>query len=175
MINLADCIEIGQFTRSHGYKGQLILKLRGVSFEEITEMEWVFVVIDGLPVPFFIEEYTERSSDSFITRLENINSIEDGEELIGQPAYLSKSVISNNAGSFASLKKVIGYNVIDTDRGHIGNLDDVIDNPQNPLVSIKKNRQEILLPLQEEFIVSIDDKKEEITVSCPPGLIDVFN
>lgn len=173
MINLADCIEIGQFTRPHGYKGILILKLNSLNFDEIMDMEWVFVVIDGLPVPFFIEEFSERNTDTLLVKIENISSIEQTQELLNTSVYILRTIVNADASSKHSMTTAIGYTIIDIAHGPIGQLDSIIENPQNPLLCIRKNRQEILLPLQEEFILGINDESKEISVACPDGLLEI--
>lgn len=174
MINLTDCIEIGRFTRSHGYKGDLILKLKGFNFDEIIDMEWVFVLIDGLPVPFFIENFSERSTDSILVKIEDVDSIDKTPELINTPVYLSNDIIQNSELSSTGLNSKIGYAIKDTNHGFLGAFDSVIESAQNPLIRILDKRKEILLPIQDEFILDINDDKKEITVSCPPGLLDLY-
>lgn len=174
MINLNDCIEIGRLTRPHGYKGNLILRLISLSFDEITEMEWVFVLIDGLPVPFFVEEFSEKSKDTVLVKLEDISSIDHCQELIDTPVYLFKDIIQPDTTSLLGLNQCVGYKVIDSGSGELGKLQGVIDNPSNPLLQIIDFRKEILIPAQEEFIDSIDDAQQEIHVSCPPGLLDIY-
>jgi 16S rRNA processing protein RimM len=174
MINLNDCVEIGLITRPHGIKGQLILKLINLSFEEIEQMEWVFVIIDGLPVPFFIEEFSERNAETLLIKLEDINAEEDARKLSGASAFINKKIIITDNHSQFSFFDRIGYKVIDKTHGYIGDLDALSDNTQNPLFHIKKDRKEILLPLQKEFIDTIDDKLQEINVNCPEGLLEIY-
>lgn len=173
MINLTDCIEIGLFTRSHGYKGDLILKLKGFNFDEIIDMEWVFVLIDGLPVPFFIGNFSERTPDSLFVNLNDINSIDKTKELLNAPVYIEKKVFKDLVKSKPRFTQMLGYKVIDSIKGPIGVLDSIIENPHNPLFRILNNKQEILLPLQDEFIIKVDDSMKEIVVSCPSGLLEL--
>jgi 16S rRNA processing protein RimM len=174
MINLNDCIEIGRFTRSHGYKGQVIFKLEGFIFDEIINMEWVFVIIDGLPVPFFIENYSGRSNNTLLIKIENIDSVEKINLLINKPCYLSKNAILNKNHSSEGLFAKTGYSIIDSKLGFIGMLDSIIENSQNPLLRILDKNREIFLPLQEEFIDEINDERKEIAVTTPIGLLDIF-
>ena len=45
--------QLGEITRSHGVKGELSLKLDiEISEQELKSLESVFVVIDGIPIPF---------------------------------------------------------------------------------------------------------------------------
>jgi 16S rRNA processing protein RimM len=175
MVNLNDCIEIGQFTRLHGYKGQVILKLNSFNFDEIEDMEWVFVLIDGLPVPFFISEFSERNSESLLVNLEDIRSIDKAKPLVNAKVYIKVQDLKTNGKPKSRFPLSIGYKVIDKTKGYIGIFDSFIDNADNPLLCIMNNKKEILLPLQEEFLISIDDNLKEIIVNCPSGLLDIFS
>jgi hypothetical protein len=57
MINLDVCIELGIITKTSGFRGYLVLKLNNLSFDDVEEMEQVFVLIDGLPAPSFLRNY----------------------------------------------------------------------------------------------------------------------
>ena len=175
MINLDDCIEIGHISKTHGVQGQLVVKLSHLSFDDIIEMELVFILIDGLPVPFFIEEFSERLPDSIILKLDDIYSEPKAKKLTSFPVYTKKSIITNtHYTEFQGINQFVGYTVIDKNAGKIGTFQTVIQNSDNPLLLITAGSKEILLPLQEEFILDIDENMNEILVDCPEGLLDLY-
>ncbi len=175
MINLNDCVEIGFISKTHGVQGQLVVKLSHLSFDDIIEMELVFILIDGLPVPFFIEEFSERLPDSIILKLEDIHSEQEARKLTSYPVYTEKKFLTNiKSAEILHIDQFIGFSVIDKKSGKIGTLQSVIQNTNNPLLSIIDGKKEILIPLQEEFILDIDVDKNEILVDCPDGLLDMF-
>ena len=51
-----DCYFLGKITRKHGLSGNLILKLDTDQPEIYKKLESIFVEINGLLVPFFIEK-----------------------------------------------------------------------------------------------------------------------
>ncbi len=173
MINLDDCIKLGLITRPHSYKGQLILKLNQISFDDIIKMEWVFVIIDGLPVPFFVEEYSDKSPDTLIIKLEDIYDEGQAKEFSNKEVYISKTGISENQQSIMISGLIFGYEVIDKKEGYIGDIDTVIESPFNPLIRIVNKPKEILLPLNEDFILNIDEKEKKLYVDYPEGLLDL--
>ena len=173
MINLDDCIELGLLTRPHGYKGHLVLKLNNTSFDNIIKMEWVFVMIDGLPVPFFIEEYSERSASALLLKIHDIESDTKARELSNHPVFISKKGLDISPGQLSDFHYIVGYDVLDQQSGYIGKLEAVIDDPNNPLLQIIDKKQEILLPLQKEFILEVNEKEKTLLVKCPDGLFDL--
>lgn len=176
MINLDDCVELGIITKTSGFRGHLVLKLNNLSFDDIEEMEQVFVLIDGLPVPFFFEEFSERAKDSLLIKFDDLNSEESVKFLCDNTVYLHKKYIDiRDSKNLNNLSVLTGYTVIDKNKGTIGLLDSVTTDNDNPLMIIQKDFREILIPLQQEFIIGIDDQKKEILVNCPDGLIDLFS
>src|SRR5690606_22352548 len=88
MIDLSDCLVLGTLAKTHGIRGQLILKLNHFTFEDILLMETVFLEIEGLPVPFFVSEYIERSGDTIILAFDDIETESKAKELIGLTVFI---------------------------------------------------------------------------------------
>ena len=74
MIDLSNSICLGTITKTHGIKGQVVLRLDHYGFDDILRLEPVFIEIDGLPVPFFVEAYEEKTTDSLILFFEDMRS-----------------------------------------------------------------------------------------------------
>jgi 16S rRNA processing protein RimM len=175
MINLEDCIGLGTITKTNGFRGHLVLKLNNLSFDDIEKMELVFILIDGLPVPFFIEEFIERNNNTILIKFDEFNTESSVKFLCNSNVFISKKYIdSHSLHTPNNITAFIGYSIHDTKHGNIGVLDKVIADSDNPLLVVKKGFQEILVPLQEEFILKIDEKLREITVTCPDGLLDLY-
>lgn len=174
MIDLNDCIELGYLSKTHGIKGELVLRLNAVSFDDIENMELVFILFDGLPVPFFIEEFIERNIDSLLIKFEDINSETEAKVLVEKTLYLPLEFLSKNTISILkSTEALLGYAVVDIHYGEIGFLNQVIQHSENPLMLVTNGKNEIYIPLQEEFIVEIKEKEKIILVDCPEGLISI--
>jgi 16S rRNA processing protein RimM len=174
MIDLNECIELGYISKTHGIKGELVLRLNDVSFDDIENMELVFVLFDGLPVPFFIDEFTERNIGSLLIKFEDINSETEAKVLVDKSLYLPLEYLSKNTiPILKSTEALLGYAVVDIHNGEIGLLNLVIKHSENPLMLVTNGKNEIYIPLQEEFILEINEKEKTILVDCPEGLISV--
>jgi 16S rRNA processing protein RimM len=139
-------------------------------------MESVMIEIDGLPVPFFVEDFEEKTSDTLILSLEDLGSEESVKELIGCRVFISKNHIrfTDHRVSIHQLSLVTGYTVIDKNSGKLGHLEEIINIELNPLLRILGKSKEILLPFQPEFVTGIDPVKKIVYVSAPSGLIDLY-
>jgi 16S rRNA processing protein RimM len=174
MIDLSGCIELGELLKPHGIKGQLILKLTILSFKDVQETEYAYIVIDGLPVPFFFEDIQERTTDSLIVKFESVDSESKAKKYSGLKVYIDSKTLSESPFTVQSAPRFTGFAVKETNGNVIGILHSVIDFEQNPLLQIMHNKTEILLPLQAEFLVSYDIDKKELIVKCPEGLLDIY-
>ena len=56
-ITLDDLQQVAQVLKSNGTDGELVMSFRDIAPEDINIKEPVFIVFDGLPVPFFIESF----------------------------------------------------------------------------------------------------------------------
>jgi len=175
MIDLSDCSVLGTIAKVHGIRGQVVLRLNNLSFDDIIKMETVFIEIDGLPVPFFISEYSEKNNDTIILSFEDIITEKKTLELVGCRVFIATSNLAV-AGLKPSnkIEIVLGYEAFDLEHIRLGIIEEIIYVQQNPLFRIKNGKKEYLVPIQPEFIIKIDTSKKQITLDPPSGLIDLF-
>lgn len=174
MINLDDCVQLGFLTKPHGIKGHLVLKLTDFSFEEIEEMELVFIIVDGLPVPFFIEEFSERNNDTLLIKLEDLNSEPEAKKYSESVVYIERSVLVNSNSEGTNVNAYKGFIVIDKELGEIGIFDSILDYDKNPIMRVLKQTTEILIPYNPEFIIDVNEDDRKFFVECPEGLLDLY-
>ena len=89
-LTLDDLQQVAQVLKSNGTDGELVMGFREIAPEDINLKEPVFIVFDGLPVPFFIESFTKRGNSKALVRLTDICSMEDVEEIAGKAVYVEE-------------------------------------------------------------------------------------
>lgn len=168
-----DCILIGRTIKPHGIHGELIIETSNPEvFEDIKES--VFLDIEGLLVPFFIEQTTQSSPQRFRMKFLWIDSEEQTFELINSEIYTPTKNIKTEQIIVDSPDLLIDFTVIDKNHGTIGRIDQFIDNPSNPILLITKDRTEILIPYHKDIITRIRTKMKELHIDAPEGLIDLY-
>ncbi|NBR14701.1 MAG: 16S rRNA processing protein RimM, partial [Crocinitomicaceae bacterium] len=70
--------------------------------------------------------------------------------------------------------EVLGYEVIDSIKGSIGKVTNVIDIASNPLMQTEINGKEVLLPIFDGLVKKVDRKKMTLYIEAPEGLIDLY-
>ena len=71
MITREELIRIGRFNKPHGVKGELSFTFTDDVFDR-TECSYIVCEIDGIFVPFFIEEYRFKSDTTALIKLEDV-------------------------------------------------------------------------------------------------------
>ena len=158
-------LKIAQVLNSNGTDGGLLLSFLNVSPEEIDLEEPVFISFDGLPVPFYFESFTRRGTARAVVTLTGVHSLKDAEELVGLPVY---------ADYFEEEEEedLTGWTVFDANGAEVGTVSGYEDIPGNLCIYVKTpGGEEVLLPLNQELVVSMDAGKRILTLEIPEGLL----
>jgi 16S rRNA processing protein RimM len=68
-----------------------------------------------------------------------------------------------------------GFEVRDVNLGLLGLVQEIVEYPYQSLAKVFYGERELLIPLVDEIIVEINDKKKLLLVNMPEGLIDINN
>ena len=175
-VTLDDLQQVAQVLKSNGTDGELVLGFRDIAPEDINLEEPVFIVFDGLPVPFYIESFTKRGNTKALVRLTDICSMEDVEEIAGKAVYITSDSIPEMTLEEDGYAALVGWMVLTpTEDGdgliEVGEIADFMDIPNNPCLAVETVNGEVILPLHEDFILSLDPEYQEIIMQIPEGLI----
>jgi 16S rRNA processing protein RimM len=171
MIDKNKCTLLGTLLKPHGIKGAFLLKLAGLEAEDIKKKGPLFVEIDGLLVPFFLEDIQAKTADSAIVTLEGIITETRAREFTGDAVYIGKEQIVKKKARVAVQQSIKGYRVIDSQHGFVGEASEIIEITNNPLLSVKNLEREFLIPVHEDIVLAIDDDKKIIRINAPDGLL----
>ncbi len=167
-----DLRPVAKVIKSFGTKGEMLIRYSPRFNDEIDEMRPVFINFDELPVPFFIEKITPRGTDQALVKLEGIDNEAQINEISGRFIHIESDSFSEEPQSDPSL--FIGYQLEDISGILIGAITEFYDYPGNPCFGITRTdsrADELLLPVHEDIIVSIDDNVKKITARIPDGLL----
>ncbi len=174
-INKDDCSEVGYIQKPHGLKGEVILIFEKEFEETFEEAEFLLVEVDGGLVPFPIQDegFRFKTDESAICKFEFVDSITKAKELVGCKVYVHNHEVveSEDQGVVSTL---IGMRAYDEKFGDIGLISRVDDFSGNLVITVDHPRAEIMIPLSDEVITSVDEEKREMHLNCPNGLIEIY-
>lgn len=165
-------LRVAQVLKSNGTDGEVILGFRNFAPEEIDLKEPVFIVFDGLPVPFFIESLKQKGVSKALARLTGIKTLEDADELAGKEVFAKEEAISRDVeDDVLTMDDLKGWTVLSPDGKSVGTVSGWEDIPSNPCLYVNTPSGEIMLPFHEDLMVDMDEEGEKITLRIPEGLI----
>lgn len=174
MIDKSNCIKVGLIAKPHGVEGELVVRADyGFDADDLT-YEFLLVEIDGGLVPYYVEEVRIKNSDEVLAKLEFCDTQEDAKRLAGQPVYISRDWLEGDQDCETSTGMLIGYEANDVELGHLGKIDSIDEQGgNNPLFVVVRDGEEILIPITDDFIESIDDDNMTVTFRLPEGLVEL--
>ncbi len=171
-MNNSEYREIGTLVKLHGFKGEYVMVSDSMISEEIENWESVFIEIDGLPIPFFIDSLRITSESSVVIGFNDINSQEVAKEFVSCK-ILQLYTLANYAEETSINQELKDYAVIDKTVGNIGVVNQLLDYNHNLLLQIMNGDDEILIPVSGNVIVNIDHVAKQIFIDAPEGLINL--
>jgi 16S rRNA processing protein RimM len=169
-----DCFYLGKIVKKYSFKGELLAKLDTDEPDLYDNLDAIFVDLRGNLVPFFLESSQLHKSNLLRLKFEDVDTEGDADALIKSDLYLPLEFLPKLEGDKFYFHEVIGFKVIDKNYGSVGTIKAINDSTAQALFEIDKDGIEILIPMNDEFIVEVDRAKRTIIVETPEGLIDLY-
>ena len=164
-----DLYKIGKIGKPHGVKGEVSFHFSDDVFDS-TEAEYLMLCIDGLMVPFFMEEYRFRSDETALVKFCDIDTQERASELTGCEVFFPRDIADDDDDNL-SWAEIIGYSLIDSATSkNVGKIASVDDSTINILFELEDGT---LIPASIELITNVDKKHKEIEIELPDGILDL--
>lgn len=168
-----ELILLGRIKKVHGYEGAVLISLEDRFAEELPEMEWVFIEIDGKPVPFLVSSLAENASGNILLKFEGYESPDLMTEFTGCRLFIEQENMEheNELSPYLILE---GYKIFGSDKKLLGIVRKVMSLPmQYMLVLENDEKEEILIPLNEDWLLEINREQQSIYMDLPDGIIQI--
>jgi len=164
---------LGKVIKTHSFRGELVFLIESDNPDSYQDIEVVFMDIEGSLVPWFVENI-EINNDRAVVKLEDVVDIDYARSLVKKDLYLPIEKLQALSGTDFYFHEVTGFRVIDTEKGDIGVVEEILERQEQDLIRIMNEGHEILIPMADEIIKDIDRKKKLLHLETPPGLIDLY-
>jgi 16S rRNA processing protein RimM len=171
---MSEYVKIGKTQKAFGLNGGIRVLVEDRYVKEAQTVGVWFVLIDGRQVPYFVESIINKSP--LAIKFEDIDRREDAYAVANKALYLRKQDLSEESLIEQQEEYTLfqGYLIVDEKKGTVGQIDEIVSLPQQIMAVIKKGEQEIFIPLNETFILSVDQQAKQIDVALPDGLLELF-
>jgi 16S rRNA processing protein RimM len=169
MIRREEVYKIGRLGKTHGVRGEISFLLDDDVFDR-TDADYLILDIDGILVPFFIEEYRFKTDNNALMKFDGIDTQERARELTGCDVYFPRSQADEDETNI-SWAELVGYSLTDSNTGKtIGEIAAIDDTTINILFELADGK---LIPASEELIQQIDRKRHQIEINLPEGILEL--
>lgn len=168
-----DCYFLGNITRTHGLKGNVVLKLDTDQPEMYDRLDSIFVEVNGLLVPFFVDKQQWQKSDTKILSFKNSSEALVNQS-IGKSVYLPLSTLPPLSGKKFYYHEVIGFEIREEDGKSCGNIVSINDQTAQNYFILDLAGKEIIIPIIRDWILEVNREDKYIKMQLPEGLMDVF-
>lgn len=167
MIQKEEVFKIGRIGKTHGVKGEVSLQFDDDVFDRV-DADYLVLDIDGILVPFFMEEYRFRSESVCLVKFCHIDTQQRASELTGCDVYFPRA-LAKDAEDTLSLNSLVGFDIVDAkENGRIGTIAAIDDQTANVLFELEDGR---LIPANDDLVDDIDWDGHKIKMNLPDGLL----
>ena len=168
MIKNEEVYKIGRLGKSHGIKGEISFQFDDDVFDRV-DADYLVLEIDGILVPFFMEEYRFRSDSLALVKFCDIDTQERASELTGCDVYFPRALAEED--DTPTLASLVGFDLVEASNNKkIGTIASIDDNTANILFELEDGR---LVPATDDLITDINTKDRTIKMEIPEGLLEL--
>lgn len=171
MIRKEDVYRIGQLTKPHGIKGEVAFSFTDDIFDRTDECDYLVCLMDGIMVPFFMEEYRFKSDTVALVKFEGVDTAEQARRFTNIEVYYPTRYAEES--DELSWIYFVGFRIEDEHLGLLGEVEEIDETTINTLFVIRRpDGEELLIPAQEAFITDMDHKQRIIRMDLPEGMVE---
>lgn len=174
MIRQEEVYRIGKIGKPHGVKGELTLFFDDDVFDRV-DADYLVLNVDGILVPFFMEEWRFKSGETALVKFCDIDTKERASELVGNEVFFPKK-LSDRSDDELTWEELYGFTVIAENHGNkaVGKVASVDDSTINVLLEVETpDGNVVLIPASDDIITGVNPAEKTITAQIPDGLINL--
>ena len=171
MIKQEEVYKIGRLGKAHGVKGEVSFQFDDDIFDRV-DADYLVLDIDGILVPFFMEEYRFRNDTVCLVKFCDIDTQQRAQELTGCNVYFPRA-LAEEGEEMPSLASLVGFDIVDSSNGKIvGKIAAIDDTTANILFELEDGT---LIPANDDLVKDIDTEQQQIKMDIPEGLLEIEN
>lgn len=172
-MRVEDCYQLGFVTKPHGLQGEVMIYLDVDYPEDYEEMESLLLLQKHQLVPFFIESIALQPGSKAIVKFEDIDSRDAATKISGLAIYLPLTELPDLDDDQFYYHEIVGYQMVEGGQ-RIGTIKGVISTGPQELFEVQADGFEMLVPIVDEIVTTIDHANNRVEVTLPEGLIDIY-
>ncbi|NND07708.1 MAG: hypothetical protein HKN87_15130 [Saprospiraceae bacterium] len=169
--SLSQLKNVGHCKRSFGVKGFMRCTLDPSIWDELEVGQFFFIEVDGLQVPFQVEEFDQTKS---LLKFADINDPEAALSVANSELFWEVLPEEEVEKELPNHAQWVGYSVKDITSGRtMGSIRKIEQYPGQVMAVVENDFGEFLMPLVDHFIVERQISDHVLVVKLPEGFLDI--
>ncbi len=172
-----DCIELGYISRAQGLKGEVRAVLDVYDLREYLSVKLLHLAKKDAPLtPIEVQKLRihQPTKGEVVIKFKGVDDRNQAEELKGHTLYFPETELPELPEGHFYFFEVIGYRVMDVEKGELGTVKDFLDGGAQDLLVMDYQGKEVLIPIQDEVVGLADHEAQTIEVELPEGLLELY-
>jgi 16S rRNA processing protein RimM len=165
-------IRVGYISAPHGLGGALKVKPDDPASDTLHKASRVFVETAGVAREFRLASVSRLNRVTLRVELEGLHDPESAQALKGAIVMVAVADLPAVRPGEYYYFQVIGCEVSIRDGETIGAVTDVISTGANDVLVVRNGAHEVLVPVIEDVVKTMDLAKRRIIIEAVPGLLD---
>ena len=172
-MKVEDCFYFGKIGKPKGFKGEVNIIIDKDAPIAPTSLDEVLVLVGKKLVPYPFTQFKLTPKGNALARFEGMSSDADVNRVKNMSLYLSKSLLPTLDKDDYYLHDLVSCKLIDKKTGEIGIINEVNNQTAQTILFVDTEKEEIVIPFVDDFIVKIDTDSKEVILDLPEGIIDL--
>lgn len=175
---------VAKVGKSFGTQGELTVTLYDTFPSDFTTEEPLFVYVDKLAVPLFMDRFERRGKSGAVVAFADFDTAHRASELIGKELYMGlegellgwedeEEVAEFSDDDELYLEDFVGFRASFEGQELTGKIVDFEDSEWNPLFIIEIEGGEVMVPATDDFIVEYSPSRRTVHFDLPEGLLEL--
>ena len=176
-MTIDETYQLGYIIKTHGLRGHVVAHFDVDDATAYAKLKTVYLTLAGAPtklVAHEVEKVQPQAANRVLLKLRDIDRIEEAEPLRGSQLHLPLTLLPELDDDQFYFHDVIGFTVVDENLGALGLVENFYELPQQDMLAMRYQGQEVLIPVVDELVSHADQEKKEIYVNLPDGLLDIY-
>jgi len=167
-----EMVRIGRIAGMHGVRGALKCRPDNPDSDSFESLDRITIEIDGERREYELRSVAPAGRGTLKIELSGVSDANAAEALKGGIVMVPDSSLPPPGPGEFYYFQAIGCEVFLTDGTAIGTIAEVFSNGANDVMVVRKDRQEVLVPVIEDVVKSIDLEARRVVIEAVPGLLD---
>ena len=165
-----DRLEVGKIVNTHGLKGEVKI-VTWTDYPEVFEdLEYVYAKKKNGEIKLNLKNI-KYQKNNIIAKFSEIESIEEAETFKNCVLTADRDMLGELPDGVYYIADLIGCEVFDDNGEKLGEISDVFNTGANDIYAVSApQRKDMLIPVTDETIVSVDIENKKVVVHLIEGL-----